>query len=128
VHPVVCLHKILGKVIIVVYDAKVEKYHERCVAIMKRTVAWVLVLFCLFPSLAFGEGKLSVVQKNLLVFAGEDSGYFYAKVQNTGDKPIGVDTGTLAVRCRQQYSVCYGRLCKLDCRAPREHSYIKDFR
>lgn len=66
---------------------------------MKRISALILVLAlltCAAPALA--EGKLSVVQENFYApGSGTIYGYLYAKVQNTGDAPIRIDSGTLDV-------------------------------
>lgn len=64
---------------------------------MKRIAALLVVLVLLCSSSVLGEGKLKVTEKNLLVFPGDDSGYFYAKVENVGDEAVGVDSGDLVV-------------------------------
>lgn len=51
----------------------------------------------LFSATALAEGKLKVTEKNLLVYAGDDNGYFYAKVENVGDVAVGVDSGDLVI-------------------------------
>lgn len=63
---------------------------------MKRLIVLLLVLVCLFPAAALGDGKLSITDKNLIVYEGDDSGYLFAKVQNTGDADVGVGYGSLA--------------------------------
>lgn len=64
---------------------------------MKKVLALLTAMFCLFTTTAFAEGKLTVTQKNLILFTGEDTGYFYAKVENTGDRAVGVDSGNLVI-------------------------------
>ena len=54
-----------------------------------------ILLFC--SSNALCEGKLKTTEKNLVVFNGEDNGYFYAKVENIGDTAVGVDSGDLVI-------------------------------
>lgn len=44
-----------------------------------------------------GEGELRVVTENLYVPDGGDTGYFFAKVENTGSDPIGTDYGSLTI-------------------------------
>ncbi|MBE5786864.1 MAG: hypothetical protein E7324_04905 [Clostridiales bacterium] len=62
---------------------------------MKKMAALVLAMICIFTSSAFAAGKLKVISKNLIEFDGDDTGYFFAKVQNVGDAAIGVRTGKL---------------------------------
>lgn len=64
---------------------------------MKKFVVLLLMVTLVVSSTAFAEGKLKVTEKNLLVFAGDDNGYFYAKVENVGDKAIGVGSGNLVI-------------------------------
>lgn len=66
---------------------------------MKRFVALVLAVACLcgFTAVALAEGKLKTTSYRLIVYNGEDNGYFFAKVENTGDKSAGVDTGDLVI-------------------------------
>lgn len=64
---------------------------------MKKVIVLLLALAFLFPATAFGEGKLKATEKNILVYAGDDNGYFYAKVENVGDAEVGVDRGDLVV-------------------------------
>ena len=61
---------------------------------MKKFLALLLIALCVCAS-ASAEGKLTVSQKNLYVFDGEDNGYFFAKVENTGDEAVGLDSGKL---------------------------------
>lgn len=66
---------------------------------MKKLVSLLLVLaLCLGCTSAFAAGKLNVVQENTC-FINEYSPYFYAyaKVENSGDKPIKVNAGVLEV-------------------------------
>lgn len=63
---------------------------------MKKRVGLILVLLlCLLSVSAFADGKLKATEKNLIIYDGKDSGYFYAKVENVGDAPIGTDSGDL---------------------------------
>lgn len=69
---------------------------------MKKIYAWILVLLLLLPVSGLGEGKLEVVQQNLYLLDGKvlnsmGQGYYFAKVQNTGDAPIGTGSGTLTL-------------------------------
>lgn len=66
---------------------------------MKKLVSLLLVLaLCLGCTSAFAAGKLNVVQENTC-YINEYSPYFYAyaKVENSGDKPIKVNAGVLEV-------------------------------
>lgn len=64
---------------------------------MKKMVALVLVLVIAFSASAVAEGKLKVTEKNLLLYSGKNTGYFYAKVENVGDAAVGVDSGSLVI-------------------------------
>lgn len=98
---------------------------------MKRLVSFVAMLACILVSTGFAEGKLSVSQKNLHIFDGDDNGYFYAKIENTGDETIAVGTGTLVaftaedeIAFSEDYiSVIPGRV-EL---APGEYVYAKEY-
>ena len=58
------------------------------------TLSLLILLFC---TTAYADGKLTTVEKNLIVFHGEDTGYFYAKVENTGDAPVSVSLSDLVI-------------------------------
>jgi len=60
---------------------------------MSLFVAMVLVL----SMYAYAEEKLTVANENLVVFSGDDTGYFYAKVINDTGLPVGVDSGALVI-------------------------------
>lgn len=62
---------------------------------MKRLIAVLLVLCFALGSTALAEGKLKVTDKTLIVYDGDDNGYFFARIENTGDAPITVSTGNL---------------------------------
>lgn len=62
---------------------------------MKRITACLLLVCLLLGTVASAEGKLKVTHKNLIVYDGDDSGYFFARIENTGDAPVGVGTGSL---------------------------------
>ncbi len=66
---------------------------------MRRISSLILVLAllaCALPAMA--EGKLTVAQENCYYLGtGSVYAYLYAKVQNTGDAPIRIDSGTLDV-------------------------------
>lgn len=98
---------------------------------MRRLVAIMLALAMLFGVNCLAEGKLSVTQKNLIIYDGDDNGYFYAKVENTGDAPIGIGTGKLVafspddeIVLSENYVSAYpGRVIL----APGECAYAKEF-
>lgn len=52
-----------------------------------------LLLTC--STFAYAEGKLTVTKKNLLEFDADDTGYFYAKIENAGDSSVAVGYGKL---------------------------------
>jgi hypothetical protein len=65
---------------------------------MKRFLALLLTLCCVMvlATTALADAKISVTDKKLITFEGDWSGYFFAKVENTGDTGayVGYD-GTL---------------------------------
>ena len=63
---------------------------------MKKILAFVLAVICLFSTFALAEGKLKATQKILCTTPGEDSAYFFAKIENVGNAPIGTGSGSLA--------------------------------
>lgn len=64
---------------------------------MKKLICLVMaLLLCLGVTSAFAAGKLNVVQENFhYVTSYWNYGYAYAKVENSGDKPIKVNAGVL---------------------------------
>lgn len=62
---------------------------------MKRLIAVLLVLCFALGSTALAEGKLKVTDKTLIVYDGDDNGYFFARIENTGDAPVAVSYGNL---------------------------------
>lgn len=66
---------------------------------MKKVVSMILaVSICLSLTGAFAAGKLNVVQENFHVIPSYSTyGYAYAKVENSGDKPIKVNAGVLEI-------------------------------
>lgn len=64
---------------------------------MKKIVCWMLVLvLCLGMTSALAAGKLNIVQENFHYITGFwNSGYVYAKVENSGDKPIMINAGVM---------------------------------
>ena len=85
----------------------------------------------LFPHAVFAEGNLSVSDKTAHIFAGKDSGYFYAKVENTGDEPVGIDNGKLVLFSDQDeiletsdYINSYPNRMILN---PGEYTYLSEF-
>lgn len=64
---------------------------------MKKALALLLILTSVIFTSANAEGKLKVSEKNLLIYSNDDNGYFYAKIENTGDIPVGVDSGDLVL-------------------------------
>lgn len=62
---------------------------------MKRLTSLLLMLCCMigFSSYAMAEAKMSTTQKTLITSEGDWSGYFFAKVENSGDKGAYIDFG-----------------------------------
>ena len=66
---------------------------------MKKTLALMLTLvLTLSACSALAAGKLNVVQENYYTVPGYSNyGYVFAKVENSGDKPIKVNAGVLEI-------------------------------
>lgn len=66
---------------------------------MKKIVSMILaVCLCLSLTGAFAAGKLNIVQENFHAITSYTTyGYAYAKVENSGDKPIKVNAGVLEI-------------------------------
>ncbi len=63
---------------------------------MNKIVVLLLVLTLVCCS-SLAEGKLKATEKNLFVYANDDNGYFYAKIENVGDAPIASNSGDLVI-------------------------------
>ncbi len=91
----------------------------------------VLMLVGILSSSAFAEGKVTVVEKNLIEYDADDNAYFFAKVVNDGDEEVIVDNGKLVgfsanddILVSQSYvSSCPSNI-KL---APGESAYVREF-
>ncbi len=98
---------------------------------IRNIVMATLVGSVLLTSSCFAAGNITVTDKTACIFAGDDSGYFFAKVENDGDEPVGVDSGNLVIfsdnddiLVTSDYVSTYpGRLIL----NPGEYTYISDF-
>lgn len=63
---------------------------------MKKLIALILILSCLMTCTCLSEGKLKATHKNLFIIA-ENEAYFYARVENVGDAPIGIENSKLVI-------------------------------
>lgn len=57
----------------------------------------VLILAALLCIPAFAEGELSITEETLFIYDDDDDGYFFAKVENTGDAPTYCRSGVLEI-------------------------------
>lgn len=67
---------------------------------MKRVISLFLAAVCLCCFLvtpAFAEGKVKATEKNLILFPGDNDGYFFAKIENVGDAAVCVGSGDLVL-------------------------------
>lgn len=66
---------------------------------MRKIIAAAVCIMLLVSAAALGEGVLSVTNENFTTIGDEYSvtGYFYARIENTGDAPVNVSDGTLIV-------------------------------
>ena len=73
---------------------------------MKRAIAVLCTLtICFAFATASAAGKLNVVQEDFhYVESYWNYGYVYAKVENVGDKPIGINAGVFEI---------YDEICKI---------------
>lgn len=99
---------------------------------MIRKIA-LITLACslMFSAGCFAEGSVNVADKTAYIFSGKDSGYFYAKVENDGDTPAGVDNGKLVlfsgnddILVTSDYVNAYPSRVVLN---PGEYTYISEF-
>lgn len=63
---------------------------------MKKLLSFLLAFTFTLYSSSLAVGDTKATKKSLLVI-DDDSGYFFAKVENIGDAPIGLDNGNLAI-------------------------------
>ena len=63
----------------------------------KMILVTTLIAAILLSTICFAAGNVTVTDKTACIYAGDDSGYFYAKVENDGDDPVGVDNGKLVL-------------------------------
>lgn len=67
---------------------------------MRKILVFALCLLMMLSSFAMAEGAITVSQEVFKVVEtsyGSTYGYLFAKIENTGDAPISVGSGTLAV-------------------------------
>ena len=64
---------------------------------VKRLICSTIMGAALLSGAAMAAGELSVTDKTAFIYPGKDSGYFYAKIENTGDAPAGVDSGQMVL-------------------------------
>jgi len=65
--------------------------------IAKRMLCSTMMGMVLMASGTLAAGEISVDDKTAFIFPGKDSGYFYAKIENTGDAPVGIDSGQMVL-------------------------------
>lgn len=101
---------------------------------MKRYFIAVLLIILTFSCInsAIAEPKLSVKNKNLITFEGDWKGYFFAKVENTGDSAGYIEYGGKLVgfnaddeiMITEDYVGSYPNRIHLD---PGEYAYIREY-
>lgn len=64
---------------------------------LKRLIAMLLLLVCICSSTALAEAKLKATKKNLIVLEGQNTGYFYAKIENVGDTAVSMTSSDLVL-------------------------------
>ena len=98
---------------------------------IRKTLCCTLAYAALMSARILAAGELSVADKIAFIFPGDDSGYFYAKIENTGDAPVGVDSGKLVLFSENDdiletsdYINTYPGKMILN---PGEHTYVSEF-
>ena len=98
---------------------------------MKKLFALILSFVLMFSVTAFSESNLKVTHKNLIAFPGDDTGYFYARIENESDVPVGVSTGDLVVfSTSDEIIISDGYITTLPSYVllePGEYLYVYDF-
>ena len=69
---------------------------------MKRFAALALFIALLLSAVAMAEGQLTVVEKNVVIQPEDGAGYFYARIENTGDAPVIYDYGQLVILSEEE--------------------------
>ncbi len=64
---------------------------------MKKAALLALIASLAITGSCYADGNISVSDKAIVIAPGDDSGNFYAKIQNDGDAPAGVDNGKLVL-------------------------------
>ena len=97
----------------------------------KKLLAAVLIGMVFMPQIVSAEGKLTVTDKTVVINDGDDSGHFYAKIENDGDTPIGIDNGKLVLFSENddiletsEYIGAYPSRLILN---PGEYTYLSEF-
>lgn len=98
---------------------------------IRKITLMAFVVSLLLSASCFAEGTVNVADKTAYIFSGKDSGYFYAKVENDGDAPAGVDNGKLVlfsgdddILVTSDYVNTYPSRVILN---PGEYTYISEF-
>ncbi len=101
---------------------------------MKRFTAMLLVIcsMLLLTTSAFADAKMTAVEKTLITFQGDWKGYFFAKVENTGDtagyieyggKLVGFDDNDDVI-LSEDYISSYPSRIYLQ---PGEYAYVRNY-
>ena len=98
---------------------------------MKKVFLLVLAGSIMLTGNCYAAGNVTVTDKSISMLAGDDSGHFYAKIENDGDAPVGVDNGKLVlfsandeILVTSDYVNTYPSRIILN---PGEYTYINEF-
>lgn len=98
---------------------------------MKRFAALALFIALLLSAVAMAEGQLTVVEKNVVIQPEDGAGYFYARIENTGDAPVIYDYGQLVILSEEEeiletesYVTCSPSRLVLQ---PGEYAYVVEY-
>ena len=98
---------------------------------MKKVLLLTLIGSLILSGCCYASGNVTVTDKAICLLAGDDSGHFYAKIENDGDAPVGVDNGKLVlfsandeILVTSDYVNTYPSRIILN---PGEYTYINEF-
>ena len=98
---------------------------------MKKVLLLALAGSMMLAGNCHAAGNVTVTDKTICIAPGDDSGHFYAKIENDGDEPVGVDNGKLVlfssndeILVTSDYVNTYPSRIILN---PGEYTYINEF-
>ena len=97
---------------------------------MRKLMTGIMMMLCMLPMMVCAEGP-EVTEKSFIEFTGEDTAYFFAKIENNGTEPISLGSGKLVgfsenddLLITEEYISTLPSYISL---APGEHVYAREF-